>query len=69
MSGLRELHHEIIPLRLLHQCTHATSLCLRRWMRQHGGQLDVSSVPGEYTKFAITLPRSGPQLAGRGASK
>ena len=38
-------------------------------VKQHGGQLDVSSVPGEYTEFAITLPRSGPQLAGRGARK
>ena len=38
-------------------------------VKQHGGQLDVSSVPGEYTEFAITLPRSGLQLAGRGARK
>jgi GAF domain-containing protein len=38
-------------------------------VKQHGGQLDVSSVPGEYTEFAITLPRSGSQLAGRGARK
>ena len=38
-------------------------------VKQHGGQLDVSSVPGKYTEFAITLPRSGSQLAGRGARK
>jgi signal transduction histidine kinase len=36
-------------------------------VKQHGGRLEVSSVPGSYTEFVITLPRSGPQLAPRGA--
>jgi two-component system NtrC family sensor kinase len=36
-------------------------------VKQHGGRLDVSSVPGSYTEFVITLPRAGPQLAARGA--
>jgi signal transduction histidine kinase len=35
-------------------------------VKQHGGRLDVSSVPGSYTEFVITLPRSSPQLATRG---
>jgi two-component system NtrC family sensor kinase len=36
-------------------------------VKQHGGRLEVSSVPGSYTEFVITLPRSGPQLTTRGA--
>jgi signal transduction histidine kinase len=36
-------------------------------VKQHGGRLDVSSVPGSYTEFVITLSRSGPQLSARGA--
>jgi signal transduction histidine kinase len=36
-------------------------------VKQHGGRLDVSSVPGSYTEFVITLSRSAPQLSARGA--
>jgi len=38
-------------------------------VKQHGGRLDVSSVPGSYTEFVIILPRSGPQLAAKGANE
>jgi signal transduction histidine kinase len=38
-------------------------------VKQHGGRLEVSSVPGSYTEFVITLPRSGPQLTTRGAGE
>jgi len=38
-------------------------------VKQHGGRLDVSSAPGSYTEFVITLPRSGPQLAPRGVKE
>jgi signal transduction histidine kinase len=37
-------------------------------VKQHGGRLEVSSLPGSYTEFIITLPRSSPQLTTRGAS-
>ena len=38
-------------------------------VKQHGGRLDVSSVPGSYTEFVIRLPRFGPQPAARGADE
>ncbi|HJX00679.1 MAG TPA: ATP-binding protein, partial [Terriglobales bacterium] len=38
-------------------------------VKQHGGRLEVSSLPGSYTEFIITLPRSSPQLTTRGASE
>jgi two-component system, NtrC family, sensor kinase len=31
-------------------------------VKQHGGQLDVSSVPGSHTELVVTLPRSSPQF-------
>ena len=36
-------------------------------VKQHGGQLDVSSMPGEFTEFTIRLPRRNPHLAPRGS--
>jgi signal transduction histidine kinase len=38
-------------------------------VKQHGGRLDVSSVPGSYTEFVIVLPRLRSQLAARGISE
>jgi signal transduction histidine kinase len=38
-------------------------------VKQHGGRLDVSSVPGSYTEFVIRLPRSGLRPAARGADE
>jgi two-component system, NtrC family, sensor kinase len=38
-------------------------------VKRHGGHLNVSSEPGEYTEFKITLPRSGPQLKQRGSAQ
>ena len=33
-------------------------------VKQHGGRLEVSSVPGSHTELVVTLPRSGHQLTG-----
>lgn len=33
-------------------------------IQEHGGKLEVSTEPGEFTEFAITLPRKGPLSTG-----
>jgi signal transduction histidine kinase len=34
-------------------------------VKQHGGRIDVDTVPGEFTEFIITLPRDNSTAAGK----
>ena len=37
-------------------------------VKQHGGSIDVDTMPGEFTAFRITLPRNAAAIAKAGAS-
>jgi len=37
-------------------------------IQEHGGKLEVNTEPGEFTEFAITLPRKGPLSTGIGSA-
>jgi signal transduction histidine kinase len=34
-------------------------------VKQHGGTIEVASVPGEFTEFTIRLPRAGAAATGK----